>query len=315
MSSVVASLIVLNWNGRALLERCLPSICAQIHPAFEVIVVDNASTDDSVAFLRTRHPNVQLIRSDQNRRYAGGMNLGLRQARGELLALLNNDVLLRPDWLTQMEAVFAADARIGLAGGKLHYPDELTLQHAGGIMSFPLALPKHWGYGETDRGQWDRLNDVDFVTGAALVLRRAAFTQIGALDEAFTFYFEDVDLAFRARQLGWRVVYAPAAVGVHLESASSTRDDLTYFTHFHQSRLRFQLKHYGCAAYLDHAYPAEKHRLPQTRLFTERRALNQVYLRGLLEIPRAAWPCDPTPALAGAFNDLRAALRALPPNN
>lgn len=272
-----ASLIVLNWNGRELLARCLPSILAQDYPEAEVLVVDNGSTDGSPEWLASAYPQVCLLPQGRNLGYAGGMNAGLRAARGELVAFLNNDVILRPDWLRRLTEVMVADGRIGVAGCKLLYPEGNLIQHAGGILRYPLALPDHYGFRQPDTGQFEAIRDVDYVTGAAFVARREMLDQIGAFDEGFYFYFEDTDLCFRARAAGWRVVVVPQAVAVHLESATTVRDSPSYYVLFHRGRLRFVLKHYTPQQVLEDFLPAERARWPEGIAAAEREPLRQAY--------------------------------------
>ncbi len=272
-----ASLIVLNWNGRELLTRCLPSVLAQEYPEAEVLVVDNGSTDGSLEWLASAYPQVRLLPQGRNLGYAGGMNAGLRVAQGELIAFLNNDVILRPDWLRQLAGVMVADRRIGVAGCKLLYPEGNLIQHAGGILRYPLALPDHYGFRQPDTGQFDAIRDVDYVTGAAFVARREMLDQIGAFDEGFYFYFEDTDLCFRARAAGWRVVVVPQAVATHLESATAVRDSPSYYTLFHRGRLHFVLKHYTPQQFLEDFLPAERARWPEGIAADEREPLRQAY--------------------------------------
>jgi GT2 family glycosyltransferase len=280
-----ATLIVLNWNGRALLARCLPSIIRQDYPDAEVLLVDNGSTDGSVEWAASAYPQVRLLPQARNLGYAGGMNAGLRAAQGELIAFLNNDVILQADWLRHLAEAVLADARIGIAGCKLLYPAETSaegqgdlIQHAGGILRYPLALPDHIGFRQPDTGQFDALKDVDYVTGAAFMARREVLDQLGGFDEGFfPGYFEETDLCFRARAAGWRVVVAPQAVGVHLESRTTVRDSPAYYTWFHQGRLRFVLKHYTPSQVLDDFVPAERARWPEGIAAAEREPLRQAY--------------------------------------
>lgn len=272
-----ASLIVLNWNGRELLASCLPSVLTQDYPEAEVLVVDNGSTDGSLEWLASAYPQVRLLPQGRNLGYAGGMNAGLRAAQGELIAFLNNDVILRPDWLRQLAQVMVADRHIGVAGCKLLYPEGNLIQHAGGILRYPLALPDHYGFRQPDTGQFDQIRDVDYVTGAAFVARREMLDRIGAFDEGFYFYFEDTDLCFRARAAGWRVVVVPQAVAIHLESATAVRDSPSYYAWFHRGRLRFALKHYTPQQFLEDFLPAEQARWPEGIAEAEREPLRQAY--------------------------------------
>jgi len=311
-----ASLIVLNWNRRDLLARCLPSVLGQDYPNFEVLLVDNGSTDSSLEWVASTYPQVRTLPQERNLGYAGGMNAGWRAAQGDLIAFLNNDVILRPDWLRALAQALAGDERIGVAGCKLLYPQEQSqepplLQHAGGILRYPLALPDHWGFRQPDTGQFDELKDVDYVTGAALLARRRMLDEIGGFDEGFHFYFEDADLCFRARAAGWRVVYVPQAVAVHLESATAVRDSPSYYAAFHRGRLRFVLKHYTPEQVLADFVPAERSRWPDGIAAAEREPLRRAYheAAGDLETVLATRPAgQAAPAMA---EQLRQALYEL----
>lgn len=277
-----ASLIVLNWNGRELLARCLPSVVGQDYPHFETLLVDNGSTDGSLEWVASAYPQVRLLPQGRNLGFAGGMNAGLRESaasQSELVACLNNDVILRPDWLRRLAEAMMADERIGVAGCKLLYPEGNLIQHAGGILHYPSALPDHFGFRQPDTGQFEQIKDVDYVTGAALAVRREMLDQIGGFDEGFyPIYYEETDLCFRARAAGWRVVYIPQAVATHLESSTTVRDSPAYYAAFHKGRLRFVLKHYTPEQFLNDFMPAERARWPGGIAAAEREPLRQAYL-------------------------------------
>src|SRR5262249_17265592 len=159
----------------------------------------NASTDHSVDVVQRACPAARLIRSAANLGFSAGCNLGLRAAAGEYLLLLNQDARLQPGCLEALLAGFDAHPEAGILGCKILYPESHTLQHAGGWVDWPLGYAYHFGYQETDRGQWEQPRSVEFVTGAALALRRPVMDQIGCLDEQFwPGYFEDLDYCRRA---------------------------------------------------------------------------------------------------------------------
>jgi GT2 family glycosyltransferase len=219
-----------------------------------------------------------LMRSGSNLGFGGGNNLGFAHSHGDIVLILNPDVRLRPDALRAFANAFAADRTLGIAGAKLLYPDGQTLQHAGGIVDYPLATTRHLGYGEPDRGQYDESADVPFVTGAALALRREVALSTGLFDAAFyPVYYEDADLCVRARAAGWRVAYLPAAVGLHRSSATLDPSSETYFRFLHASRLRFVLKHYTTQQILADFLPAEAERLRREMPAADRLAARRVY--------------------------------------
>lgn len=250
------TLVVLNWNGRSLLPDCLHAL--QAFPA-HIVVVDNASSDDSVALVRQQFPQVELLLSSQNLGFAGGNNLALRRVQTEFVGLVNPDVILQADWLEKILAPMLADPTMGIAGCKLFYPgQERLLQYAGGYITPPLAMPGHYGLREPDTGQHDLLRDVGYVIGAACLVRRTALAQAGLLDEGYFLYYEDVDWCAAFRQAGYRVVYVPEAVGIHLESASTQKESFAYLQRFHTGRWRFMLKHYAPEMLVQESFAAEK---------------------------------------------------------
>lgn len=244
MKPVKASVIVLAWNGTNHLEACLESLLAQDETGFELIVVDNGSTDGSADLVAERFPAARLLRNEQNLGFAGGCNVGLRAAQGEVLVLLNQDMVVEPGWLAALVKALT-DEEVGIVGAKLLEMDGRTFSHAGAYLEWPLVLGRHLGVDEADQGQYDRATDVEFVTGASLAVKRAVLEEIGPLDERFyPAYFEDVDWCWRARRAGWRVRYEPRAVAWH-DEASSTRHHWPSKHYYHyRNKLLFLLKHY-----------------------------------------------------------------------
>jgi GT2 family glycosyltransferase len=255
------SAVVVNWNGGHDLAACLTALAAQDWPPADVIVVDNASTDDSLAVLRA-FPWVRVVASERNLGFAGGANTGINAGSSQLVATLNPDVTPRPGWARALTTAFAAMPDLGAAGGKLLYPDQRTIQHAGGQLADSTLIASHRGRGEPDDGQYETAAEVDFLTGGALMLRRAALDRVGLFDEAFyPAYYEDVDLCVRLRDAGWKVIYLPAAVGLHGESGSMDTASLAYYQMIHEGRLRFAAKHLPLAEFVGQYLPADARRI------------------------------------------------------
>ncbi len=318
-SHPLISVIVLTWNGLHYLEDCLSSLLAQDYPAFEVIVVDNGSTDGTPEWMAEHFPDVRFIRNERNLGFAGGNNAGLRAARGDLLVLLNNDTEVHPGWLAAL-ADTCADPAVGVAGCKLLYPDG-TIQHAGGFIYGPRGEAQHVGRFAEDKGQFDQLAEVDFVTGAALAISRAALQEIGPLDEGFSpIYYEDVDWCYRARAAGYRVVYQPAAVVTHHESKATTLESHRHKFILNHGRVRFLFKHRPLEQLLDEFGPAELAWIRSLDRTEETMGARRAYLVTLLVLPgilafRGGSEAE-AEALAGLLADLRAgavaSLEALP---
>ncbi len=304
-SGLRLSVIILNWNGRAYLEACLDAVAAQIHSAQQVVLVDNGSSDGSVDFVRRRYPWVELRENGGNLGFAAGNNVALREVAAstetDVAFLLNPDVVLAPDCLGAIAETLVADERIGIAGTRLLYPGGETIQHAGGFITHPQAMPGHYGIGEPDTEAHGELRDVTYVIGAAAAVRMSMLDEIGLLDEGFFLYFEDADLCARALRAGYRVVYQPAASGIHIESAMAVKGSFAYLQRFHTGRWRYLLKHFPAEEIVGKTVAAEEAWLGHLD-GSELRALSLAYLatrRRLYDI-LAARERDGAPALSSA---------------
>lgn len=280
-----ASVIVVSRNGEGYLEVCLDAIMAQVGAEDEVIVVDNASTDGSVAALRESWPGLRLIESDRNLGYAGGCNVGLRVATGGVLLMVNQDVVLGDCWVDDMSEALATHS-IGVAGCKLYYPDAQTIQHAGGMICRPRALPLLRAHGERGEEDCDALADVDYVSGAAWGIRSETLKRVGELDEGFwPGYYEDVDFCFRARALGLRVAYLPSVWAIHAESTTLGKESEAYLKAFHRGRMRFALKHLSPDQVRGEFTAAERAWLKGEVAPVERLAVEQAHRAALMMLP------------------------------
>lgn len=245
------SVIIVSLNGRGRLAMPLEAL-RRCRPApHEVLVVDNGSTDGTSAFVREHFPEAILIRAPQNLGFAGGNNLGLLNATGDVLVLLNDDTEPEPDWLAPLAREFAADPQLGIAGVRLLYPDRRTIQHLGGIIE-PNGLTRHVDYGASrDAQSRQEPFESDYVTGAAFAIRRRTIAQIGLLDEGYwPIYFEEVDWCERARRRGWRIRIVPDSTVIHHESQTTDKLSRRFLTMYNRNRLRFVLKHRRGAALL-----------------------------------------------------------------
>lgn len=284
--------LVLNWNGRSLLQTCLPPLLDQTYANYRVVLVDNASTDDSVSWVQTNYPQVHIIQNAENLGFSRGMNAGLRQISADLVVLLNNDVLVQPNWLVELIRPFHQDPTIGIVGAKLLFPDG-TIQHLGAELTYPLAHSHHFHYQEPDHNQITHLHDVPYVTGASLAVRREVLAKIGLLDEAFhPFYYEEVDFCHRATEAGYRVVVAPQAIATHDESATMAKVSGLKLQAFYQNRLRYVLKHYTIDQFLHDFVPAEAAYLAETPTPSQRDQLRLAYF--VTAVPQPPIPANAT---------------------
>lgn len=214
------SIIIPNWNGIRHLPTCLDSLLRQTYPDLEIIVVDNASTDGSQAFLREHHPHVRLIVLPENRGFTGACNTGLEAATGEIMILLNNDTEVEPDWVAQVVAVFDCHSEAGAVASKMLLFDRRDTLHTAGDYYRVDGLPGNRGVWQPDGDEYNAEGYVFSACGGAAAYRRAMLDQIGLLDDDFFFSCEDVDLGWRAQLAGWRCVYTPKAVVYHHLAAS-----------------------------------------------------------------------------------------------
>ncbi|MBC7339106.1 MAG: glycosyltransferase [Firmicutes bacterium] len=218
------SIVIVNWNGLGMLQTCLEAVRANSGPAerYEIVVVDNGSTDGSAEFLAAQ-ADVRLVSNTSNVGFTLASNQGAEVARGRYLVFLNNDTRPQPGWLDALIAA-AAPPDVGAVGAKLVYPDG-RLQEAGGII---FADGSGWNYGRgsnPDLREFSEPGDVDYCSAAALLVKAHVFWAAGAFDPRYApAYYEDSDLCFAIRNRGWRVIYEPRAVVQHVEGATAGRD-------------------------------------------------------------------------------------------
>jgi len=219
------AIIVVNWNRREDTLACLESLAGVTYPNFRVIFVDNGSSDGSAQAVRERFPQVQVIALPDNRRFAGGNNVGLRdvlEKGGDFALLLNNDTTVAADFLDHLVAAAREDAWIGLAAPKILYsarPD--VIWFAGGIIVPAWGYVRHFGLRQRDDGRFDQPRDVSFLTGCCLLIRRDVLGKVGLLDEGFFLYSEDADYCLRAARAGYRLRYEPRSRIFHQVSSST----------------------------------------------------------------------------------------------
>ena len=208
------SLIIVNWNGRDLLEDCLPSLEYQTITAEEIIVVDNGSNDDSVEFLKISFPSVKVVTLDKNYGFAKANNIGIRLASGSRIALLNNDTVVDSQWLEELNHALDNHPEVGFCASKmLMYRDPNIIDSAGDMLGIARAYKR--GHRKQDGTEF---NEPAFVFGAcagAALYRREMLADIGLFDETFVTNLEDVDLSFRAQLAGYKCIYVPTAVVYH----------------------------------------------------------------------------------------------------
>ncbi len=258
METPILTVQIVNWNAREHLRQSLRSILdAPPRVPYEIIVLDNASQDGSVQMLEKEFPEVRLLVSEQNLGFSRGHNLIAKGAQGKYLFLLNPDTIVLPGALDLLVDYAENHPEVGIIGPKILNPDG-SLQYSCRRFPNPTAAlfrntplgkmfpnnPYTRDYLMTD---WDHNSEreVDWVSGAALFIRRDLYEQLGGLDEQFFMYCEDTDLCYRAWQLGWKVVYYPEPKVIHAIGRSTDLIANRMIRTFHISMYRFYKKHYA----------------------------------------------------------------------
>ena len=222
-SGAQITVAILNYNGRHLLEQMLPSLAHQTRQPAEIVIVDNGSRDDSVEHLRARWPQVRIVQLAENRGVTAALNACLAACHTELVALLNNDIELEPDCLSELAAELERRPDLGSVAPKmLDFVDRDVIDGAGDTLNW-RGGGRRRGHGERDAGQYERAEEVFGPCGGAAMYRRRALEAVGGFDEAYFAYYEDLDWAFRAQLAGYRCLYVPGAVLHHRGSATLGR--------------------------------------------------------------------------------------------
>ena len=255
----VISIIIVNWNTKELLANCLDSIFRATNTAagehiVETIVVDNASSDGSQQMLQERFPQVELIQNSQNIGFARANNQGLAQASGAYLLLLNSDTLLPPDALEKAIHLMAQLPEAGVAGVTLLNPDGSFQASYADFPTLKSELLTATGLGTRTISPFypsprpqanETTREVDWVAGAFMLVRRAAYAQVGGLDERYHMYSEETDWCFRFRKQGWKIVYLPEVHITHIGGASTRQRRAEMVAQLNRSKIQFFAANYG----------------------------------------------------------------------
>lgn len=220
----LVSVVILNWNGKKHLLKCLASLKKITYKPVEVIVVDNASSDESVSAVKKNFPRVKIVVNKVNRGYSGGNNDGISASRGEFVFILNNDTEVEKDFLEPLVEVMK-DTTVGCVQPKLVYGDKRTMLNAVGSYFTSTGFLYHYGYRKnTNTSQYNHRMTIYSAKGAAMMLRKSALSQVGLFDEDFFIYFEETDLCHRLWLSGYKVVYEPTSLVYHYEAVDTHRE-------------------------------------------------------------------------------------------
>jgi len=219
----LVSVVIVNWNGKRYLERCLASVLDQTYRQFEVILVDNGSTDGSVEFVSQTFPGIRLIENLENVGFAAGNNVALRLVEGDYIATLNNDAQADRRWLEELVRPMEADHRVGMCASTILFADRPHMIESMGINLDKAGIAWHrfGGSEESEAVEDEEPSEVFGPCAAAALYRRKMLEEIGLFDEEFFAYLEDVDLAWRARLMGWRCLFVLGARVYHEHSATT----------------------------------------------------------------------------------------------
>ncbi len=252
----LVSIVVVNWNGERFLEACLQSLKRQTWPNTEVIVVDNGSVDRSLEILKkwAQESSVRVIWLKENTGFTRANNLAFQHARGEWIALLNNDAVAESDWLEKLLRRGNPECRIGMLGGKILLADAPTRLDKAGHLIYRDGLNRGRGTGREDIGQYDQEEEIIWPDGCASLYHRRLIQETGGFDEDFFAYGDDADLGMRARLLGWKGWYVPDAVVFNRHNATKGADYPQKAKLVERNRLWLALKNFPAAILIQNPY-------------------------------------------------------------
>lgn len=242
------SIVILNWNGINHLQQFLPSVCASTYQNLRIIVGDNASTDNSLRFIRDNYPQIELISNDKNYGFAGGYNKVLDQVDSDYFILLNSDVEVTSGWIQPVIALMESDSRIAAAQPKiLSYKNRDKFEHAGAaggfldMFGYPFCRGRIFDSVESDKGQYDDVTEVFWASGAALFIKRDRWLETGGLDADFFAHMEEIDLCWRLKNKGYKIIYCPDSVVYHVGGGTlNTEDPFKTYLNFRNNLVLLQ---------------------------------------------------------------------------
>lgn len=215
------SIVIVNFNGEKFIEKCLKSLNKTNYPPnkTEIILIDNGSKDSSLDIVKNKFPKVKIIKNSINN-YCKANNLGIQNSNGELIAFLNNDTEVYKDWLIELVRVIQTNEKIGAVGPKLIFPTGHI--NSAGQREHPLFYFKDEGFKEKDKGQYDKLREVESICGCAVLYKKGCIKDIGIFDEDLIMYCDDVDMSIRCRKKGWKLYYVPKSIVKHEYNGTSS---------------------------------------------------------------------------------------------
>lgn len=249
-SRTLVSIIIVNWNGRKWLTDCFSSIYAQNYRSFEIIFVDNASTDGSVAWVKKHYPKTSIVVNETNLGFAHANNKGYAQAKGRHVLFLNNDTRVTKTFLTELVNALESDTNIAGAQSKILLMDHQDTHDSVGAFLTPTGFLYHYGFGAKDKPKYDKRIDLYTAKGACMMFRKEVLDAVAIegniFDPDYFAYFEETDLCHRIWLAGYRIVYAYKSVIYHKMGATSTKMDNAFVQyHSFKNRIHSYTKNLG----------------------------------------------------------------------
>ncbi len=220
---IKVSIVILSWNQKEFTLACLKSVFASTLKNFEVILVDNGSIDGTVENVRVKFPLVSVIRNKENFGYAKANNQGVNKAKGSYIILLNNDTEVHKNAFSELVRFMDRYKDVGVAQAKLYWMSDKTRNDLVGTFITPTGLVYYFGYGKKDSKKYQKIRSIFFAKGAAMIVRKSVFDEVGYLDEDYVTYFEEYDFCWRVWLGGWKVAYVPKAVVYHYLNISGRK--------------------------------------------------------------------------------------------
>lgn len=217
------AIVILNWNGKKFLEQFLPSVVNSVYKNLQIIIADNASTDDSIDFVKCTYPFITIINNEENYGFAKGYNIALKKVIADYYILLNSDIEVTPGWIEPVIFLMESDPAIVACQPKmLSYTDRSSFEYAGGCggwldaYGYPFCRGRVFEVCEKDAGQYDDVQQIFWASGAALFIKAATFREAGGFDEYFFAHQEEIDLCWRLQLMGYKIFVQPLSVVYHV---------------------------------------------------------------------------------------------------
>jgi len=258
MNNICLSIIIVSWNSKGFLVKCIDSILTKKTKInYEIIVVDNASTDGSTEVLRLKYPEVVIIRNPDNFGFAKANNIGIAKASGKYICFINSDVEVLDNCIDIMYVFMEENTDIGIAGPKIIGKDKFVQRSCMGFptlwnlfsrsMALDLLFPKTKIFGSQMMTYWphDSIREVDVINGCFWMVRREAMLQVGPLDETFFIYAEDIDWCRRFHESGWRVIFYPLAEAIHYGGGSSINAPMRFYIEMQKANFLYWKKYHN----------------------------------------------------------------------